>query len=160
MMSRRLRVRVYIVLHACTLAHYLPSEFPSPLHLRLVWMAHKVKTTTCSLVCVSMYGLLCRFWLAIASLGKKEEPSLMPAPVHLLLVESLEELSTPVALAAQGVLDRSSFSTLPLVLVLVGLSGKAPRRYVLAKIQNLKPRKFPSACVYVCYCCDEQEFTE
>ena len=80
----------------------------------------------------------------------------MPAPVHLL-EESLEELSTPVALAAQGVPDRCSFSTLPLVLVMVGLSGKAPRRYVSVELKNLKPRKLPGVCVYVCYCCDEQE---
>ena len=69
----------------------------------------------------------------------------MPAPVHLLLRESLEELSTPVALAAQGVPDQCSFSTLPLVLVMVGLSGKAPRRYISVELRNLKPRKFPSA---------------
>ena len=63
MVSRHLRVRVYIVPHACTVAHPLPSQFPSPLHPLLVWMAHTIETSylfsgLCICVCFTLQILV------------------------------------------------------------------------------------------------------
>ena len=56
-------VRVYIVLHACIIAHHLPSEFQSPLHPLLVQMAHKIETSylfscMCIYVCFTLQVLV------------------------------------------------------------------------------------------------------